>query len=730
MSMFKDGLREVWPIDLPLTIHVQSITQGPLGRGNARLFYSVLIGSRGSVANIVRALSSPDAVSVGLEFHIPGVTGVSFSSASSESNLLAAFQPYTSEGEGLTNGEIAAIFFGIILLIVIGGYMVWQRRGAADLVLALKGSPGSHVIANPMFNDVKTTLSEMPNYAVEPPAPAVKDDSLPDNEAFSAAQTPENSHKNYDQKAVPYDATRVALKHLMVGPHTDYYNASFIAGANYEQPYIAAQSPIPSTAEDFWRMVWEQKVETIAMMGDDTLRAESHLPMSERRPAIFKGCTVRQLSVKVSNAGYVMKKLSLTETLTKEKRTIHYIILPAWTDAECVSDVPAFLTFREEVAEWHAKSAGPLMVHCKSGSGGCGVFVIVDLVLKRTATGETADVFGTFVTARRCRPGMVTSEAQYAFIHTAVAESLIRTPPQPSQLPIGVADFLRRVDVPESLAEIAILIPGRKILAVGDFWWGKQENDLLAVKLILCSDVILICEVTPYKRYQLVIPPIQRDLASMVSVMSDWGYPTVDLKVSKLSLLSNVALPFCSLSYRLQAANQATKEEWIRLLLTNEGFCRTQLLSGAVIAPLRARTRRGAVGPYKARDPQDSTDKHNLITEWRRTPYALRPKTSSIPAHFLRRPTDLFGFDGTIAVPSSPSSHWGVGHGGVSGSKLFGDVSVHSSVLSGRDGSNPAATVTKAVFRRTQFSIHAPAAAATIQPAIFSSPQGKAPPRD
>ncbi|ELU00610.1 hypothetical protein CAPTEDRAFT_41440, partial [Capitella teleta] len=48
---------------------------------------------------------------------------------------------------------------------------------------------------------------------------------------------------------------------------SDYINASYISGYNnVEKHYIATQGPKASTVVDFWRLLWQEKVNRIVMV--------------------------------------------------------------------------------------------------------------------------------------------------------------------------------------------------------------------------------------------------------------------------------------------------------------------------------------------------------------------------------------------------------------------------------------------------------------------------------
>jgi protein tyrosine phosphatase len=61
------------------------------------------------------------------------------------------------------------------------------------------------------------------------------------------------------------DSTRVILKMLPgMGTH-DYINASYINGYDRPKAYIASQGPKFYTIKDFWRLIWQERVENIVM---------------------------------------------------------------------------------------------------------------------------------------------------------------------------------------------------------------------------------------------------------------------------------------------------------------------------------------------------------------------------------------------------------------------------------------------------------------------------------
>ncbi|KAI9830448.1 MAG: hypothetical protein M1819_005700 [Sarea resinae] len=79
----------------------------------------------------------------------------------------------------------------------------------------------------------------------------------------------EKGAKNRYNNIWPYDHSRVKLQGVPAGS-CDYINANHVKASWSKKEYIATQGPIPSTFDDFWRVVWEQDVRVIIMLTAET----------------------------------------------------------------------------------------------------------------------------------------------------------------------------------------------------------------------------------------------------------------------------------------------------------------------------------------------------------------------------------------------------------------------------------------------------------------------------
>ncbi|XP_077999957.1 uncharacterized protein LOC144452687 [Glandiceps talaboti] len=254
------------------------------------------------------------------------------------------------------------------------------------------------------------------------------DDLRPIGTNFSTrvADLPENKPKNRYTNILPYDHTRVKLKESDDG--NDYINANYIAGYNSPREYIATQGPLPTTKDDFWRMVWEQNVSTVVMITQcvekGRVKCDHYWPF-DSDPTDYGNITVTMSSESILPE-WIVSDFTLEMVKTREVRAVRHFQFTAWPDHGVPETSDALLRFVRTVRGQIPKNSGPAVIHCSAGVGRSGTYMSLDFLLQHLARKENKyiDVFRLVANMRQKRCFMVQTEAQYVFIHRAVLDVL------------------------------------------------------------------------------------------------------------------------------------------------------------------------------------------------------------------------------------------------------------------------------------------------------------------
>ncbi|KAA0704992.1 Receptor-type tyrosine-protein phosphatase H [Triplophysa tibetana] len=241
------------------------------------------------------------------------------------------------------------------------------------------------------------------------------------------AKLPENKSKNRFSNVLAYDCSRV---HLSIDDDgdSDYINANYMPGyGKASKQYIAAQGPLPSTINDFWRMVWERRSQAIIMVTNcterGTIKCEQYWPL-DYTPCLYGNLLVTVTSEDKAQS-WTLREFTVNNKDTSEIRTVKHFHFTAWPDHGVPLGTEELIQFRGLVRQHieSSPSAGPTVVHCSAGVGRTGTLIALDVLLRQLEREKAVGIAEFVQKMRLHRPLMVQTESQYVFLHQCIIDT-------------------------------------------------------------------------------------------------------------------------------------------------------------------------------------------------------------------------------------------------------------------------------------------------------------------
>ncbi|XP_071811276.1 uncharacterized protein [Apostichopus japonicus] len=394
--------------------------------------------------------------------------------------------------------------------------------------------------------------------------------TLPKNQLYpcTVAGKPENKSKNRYLNILPYDNSRVMLKQVIDGPHSDYINASYIDGYKAPKKFIATQGPNEASLVDFWQMVWQENVATIVMLTSlIDGKKKVCLKYWPDQESIYGELLIKCEKLE-EHFQYDYRIFTIALKHGRESRTVKHFHFTDWGDMKIPEFLDPILDFLKIVRHKTSQKKVPnTIVHCSAGVGRTGTYITLDAMLDMAQAEGKVNVYKFVTEMRQRRRQSVQVKEQYQFIFDTLVKNFCigRTTMTVKTFGMALASLKRTNDETgetylteqfKKLEEISVTTSASDMYAAKNME-NKSQNQ--------CSTFLPVEAHTPV----LKTPVGERNSRYINASLMD-GYKKMDFFVATQMPLKNTVLDFwnlvwdheCSVIIMLNELDEKSDQYW------------------------------------------------------------------------------------------------------------------------------------------------------------------------
>ncbi|GMT19263.1 hypothetical protein PFISCL1PPCAC_10560, partial [Pristionchus fissidentatus] len=233
-----------------------------------------------------------------------------------------------------------------------------------------------------------------------------------------------------------YEENRIVLEAYS---NPDYIHANFVDGFRKIKKYICAQSPLQSTIDRFWDMVWQEKVITVVAL----YVPNYYFPLKSGEKVTVSSYTVTHQGTTNVRGIYDATVLQLTKG-GESRRIIHfeYFDWPRKSTPKHPTEILALLAdvrynhqllrAKAEKEKWlKSTDSSPILVHCCTGAGRSATLIALDILCDKMDKSHKGgkcviDVTDTVTRLRTQRAMAVQKPEEFVFLNLVALEYALR----------------------------------------------------------------------------------------------------------------------------------------------------------------------------------------------------------------------------------------------------------------------------------------------------------------